>query len=119
MSAQQILTQTQQSKATEVDNKLYQMVSTHVLYSDFLVGCPINHWEMQHALIMQDILCTNNCDLIEHIKDKIWGKLYPDKKCRDKTTSLDTLLRNLKKHQQIEDDNECIESVMYWSEVEW
>lgn len=95
------------------------MTSDMIMYDDYMVGCGVSDLEMEHALIMQEILCTNNCDLVEYIKDRIWGKIHPEQKCRDKNSSLDKLLRHLKKHQQTEDDNECLESVVFWTEAEW
>lgn len=41
----------------------------------FLVGEKINKKEQQFSLIMKELLCTENCEIINYINDKLEGRL--------------------------------------------
>ena len=41
----------------------------------FLVGEKINKKEQQFSLIMTELLCTENCEIINYINDKLNGRL--------------------------------------------
>lgn len=43
----------------------------------FLVGEKINKKEQQFSLIMTELLCTENCEIVNYINDKLSGKLEP------------------------------------------
>lgn len=43
----------------------------------FRVGEKINEEEQMFSIIMTEFLCTNNCELLNYINDKLDGKLEP------------------------------------------
>jgi hypothetical protein len=54
---------------------LLDMSDKEYIYNYFLVGEKINKKEQQFSLVMKEMLCTENCELINYINDKINGKL--------------------------------------------
>ncbi len=45
----------------------------------FLIGEKINKREQNFSQVMVEFLCTENCELINYINDKLNGKLEPKK----------------------------------------
>lgn len=53
---------------------LLDMSDKEYIYTYFLVGEKINKKEQRFSLTMKELLCTENCELINYINDKLNGK---------------------------------------------
>jgi predicted acetyltransferase len=57
--------------------RLLDLSDKEYIYNHFLVGEKINKNEQKFSLVMKELLCTDNCELINYINDKLSGKLEP------------------------------------------
>jgi hypothetical protein len=77
-------------------------------YSHFLLGEKVNKKKQMFSAVMLELLCTENCELLKYIDDKLQGRL--DKKL--KPLSLITL-------DEPADNITIIETPMIWTDTQW
>lgn len=55
--------------------RLLDLSDKEYIYNYFLIGEKINKKEQKFSLVMKELLCTDNCELINYINDKLSGKI--------------------------------------------
>lgn len=55
--------------------RLLDLSDKEYIYNYFLVGEKINKKEQKFSLVMKELLCTENCELINYINNKLIGKI--------------------------------------------
>ena len=79
----------------------------YFMQEHFKVGKGIEeNGELEHALLFHRILCTDNCTIIEYVKDKLSGKL---ERPRKRNKRLGELLRTVQEQENCNEEK-AIES---------
>lgn len=80
----------------------------------FKVGDGIeDNEELEHALLFHRILCTDNCTILNYVRDKIEGKLEH----KSKRKKLGELIKIL--GQQEDTTEEDALAFMHWESISW
>ena len=77
MSLYNLYNQTALNYYAKHRQRLLDLSDKEYIYDYFLVGEKINKKEQKFSLVMKELLCTENCELINYINDKLSGKLAP------------------------------------------
>ena len=77
MSLYNLYNQTALNYYTKHRQRLLDLSDKEYIYDYFLVGEKINKKEQKFSLVMKELLCTENCELINYVNDKLSGKLDP------------------------------------------
>ena len=116
MSTQSINEITQDRYRGEAEDKLLHYSDLYFYERHFKVGQGIDRDKVSHYMIIDRSLCTNNCELINYVEDKISGRLE-DTVRKSRQTRLQELIQKLtKQNKQIEDE---IEQKFFWSDTQW
>ena len=73
MSTQSIYLKTRERLADDLDRDLTHQAKDFLLKKRFMLGNGINRKKRNHALMILDFICTENCDLIAHINAELKG----------------------------------------------
>ena len=112
----QILEINKDSLFEKFSNTLLKQADLLYLKEKFAIQSEYNQSKAFHAYLMQEVLCTNNCELINYVEDKIAGRLE-DTVRKSRQTRLQELIQKLaKQNKQIEDE---IEQKVFWSDTQW
>lgn len=76
----------------------------------FLIGEKVNKKEQMFSQVMLELLCTENCELINYINDKLEGKSEV-KKCKPKKNKKDC-----DDNKSCKNDEECED---LWNQEDW
>lgn len=117
MSVQSILEISRERYLQEAEERLLQMSDAYFFKKKFLLGDGVDRDKLNHTMQNHRFLCTDNCEMIKFIKDKIEGNLEPAKR-KTGVKRLQDLLQQIK-HEFNCTDQEALEQVMHWQEVEW
>ena len=116
MSTQSILEISRERYREEAEETLLQFSDKYFYDKHFKLGCGIDRDKILHYMIIDRSLCTNNCELINYVEDKIAGRLE-DTVRKSRQTRLQELIQKLaKQNKQIEDE---IEQKVFWSDTQW
>ena len=80
MGALQILRKDQQSYYDKALKTMLKSADTYYVEKHFKVGEKVDYDKLRHAQLLEEILCTDNCELIDYIYKKIAGKLEKTKR---------------------------------------
>lgn len=88
----------------EFEDKILHDYENWIMQTRFKVGQGVkNEMELEHNLLFHRILCTDNCEIIDYVKDKLNGKLEDcGKKIKNK--SLRELTKALAEYSECEDE---------------
>ena len=73
MSLYNLYNQTALNYYTKHRQRLLDLSDKEYIYDYFLVGEKINKKEQKFSLVMKELLCTENCELINYVNDKLSG----------------------------------------------
>ena len=74
MGAIQLLIKDQQSYYDKALKTMLKSADAFYLHEHFIIGEGVNEDKLRHAQLLEDILCTDSCELINYIHKKIAGK---------------------------------------------
>lgn len=75
MSTNSILTYDQETLRQKYSDKIDYLARNYVYDRNFRIGEGVDEREVEHALLMERILCTDNCEIINYVADIISGEL--------------------------------------------
>lgn len=96
------------------NSKLLKYAQDGYINEHYKVGCEANKDKVRHHQLLAEILCTDNCELIDWIFKKINGALTD----KDKAIG-EVQLSNLKLDFNIFNINNNIIEQLNWDKVEW
>jgi hypothetical protein len=100
----------------EVEEVIIYSFDDYIYKEHFRVGQGIKDVsELKHSLIMKRILCSDNCDIINYIQDKIEGKL--ENCVKNKKKKITNTLFNFCQQESCGIDE--IDTKNYWSIASW
>lgn len=99
----------------EFEDIILYNFDNYFMREHFKVGVGIEDIEeLEHSMLFQKILCTDNCTILNYVRDKIEGKLEKKVKRRKK---LGELIQTVQKENDCSED-EVINSI-FWSGTQW
>ena len=109
---QNFLTLTQQNYFDKFEKDLLKQADLLYLNKKFGMGEEVDMDKVRHSQMLHNILCTNECELIDWVNKKITGQI------EDCNTSvkLDILCGT---HPNINNLTNTVEEHCEWSKVEW
>lgn len=118
MSTQSVLVKNLESYQEIFDNRLFKIADSYQIYRRFMIGQKMNFSEMMFVKSFHNLLCTDNCELIEWVNKKIKGKL---KECGVKHKKKPTISDLFKIYQQQIENCSLTEaaSCCDWEAIEW
>lgn len=105
MSTQSILERNKDSLLVEYEDKLLQYADDAFAWDKFMVGCEVDKDRIAHAMNFHNLLCTDNCEMAQFIKNKIEDKLG----CKKETLcdAIDEYKHHHHKHHNHTHEFEC------------
>ena len=94
--------------------KLLSMSNKEYAHAYFLVGKKVNKQEQRFYTIMNELLCTENCELINYINDKINDRLDISE-----NGVLQITPSNVRSPNIIYNITQVIKEEMEWESVQW
>lgn len=113
MSSQSIRLQSQQRIQQEVEENLFYDFENYFLNKNFKIGGVADRAEANHNYYLYKLLCTDNCEIVNYIQDKIDGKL--ECKNKPKKKKLSNYLKNLREQELLYN----IDTRNFWEESLW
>lgn len=115
MGAQSYLIKDQESFYDGALKTMLKSADTFYLQKHFLIGEKVNYDKLRHAQLLEEILCTDSCELIDYIYKKISGTLE---------TKRSKKISKLQKTLDREDDERTIiinnfNTEMFWENISW
>ncbi len=113
MGAQSYLIKDQESYYDEALKTMMKSADTFYAREHFRIGDKVDYDKLRHAQLLERILCTESCELIDYIYKKIAGTLEnkkskkPHKKIKREEDDERTIIIN-----NFNDKN-------YWEEILW
>lgn len=116
-STQSILELNRERYLEDAERQLLVMSDAYFLKEKFLLGEGVDRDKMTFALQAQSYLCTDECEMLQFIADKIEGKLEPNKK-KSRKRKLQELLEQFRNDFGCTDE-EVLEAACHWEAMEW
>ena len=85
-----------------------------IIYTHYRVGGDVEKDRWMHAYLMQETLCTTNCEIVDYIWMKINGELDD---CTNDIAPMD--INVMQETLNITDVNECITEQCGWDNIQW
>jgi len=118
MSAQNILYLNREVYLEKAEKNLLQMSDAYFFDKHFKIGEGVNEDKMSFYYKMHRLLCTDDCEMIEFIQDKIEGKL--EESCGIKRKPKQTISEVMKIAEEHFEDKCCeVISDCGWNLKEW
>jgi len=80
MSTQSILEMNKDSLHNEYEENLLYCADAFYVQDKFMVGKGVSLDEISHIMNFHRLMCTDNCEMVEYINNKIIGELGCEKK---------------------------------------
>lgn len=99
----------------EFEDLIIYNFDNYFMREHFKVGKGIEDTEeLEHALLFQRILCTDNCTILNYVKDKIEGKLEKNTKSRKKNKKLGQLIKDMQQEDNCTEEE--VINYMHWED---
>lgn len=122
MSTQSINELSQNRYAIENQKSMFALSDAYFYKEYYMLGEGASFDKMYHSLLFNRILCEDNCEIVDYIKEKICGKLdeFGCTKSRKKKT-LNELISLVTTNPKCEHEAGCNggDCICDWNQVSW